>query len=197
MSRRRQPTTETSREYGRIPLSVFLELWGRPDTLRFRYRAIRIVPALMLVTLAALWGYYLYSALGGAPFTLPLGLFGGVLLLFSGWLAVRLIVWRLFVRRSAVALTKDVLAWRHGPLCFLVPWDLVEPEGLGLEGLALNKSYDSFLTVKVGDTAEPLFLVRLYARLDDVEGFMGEVLKRIPIEKWERAKRTLEKERSS
>lgn len=187
MSKRRPNGGDTSTAYGRIPLAVFLQLWSRPETVRFRYRPIRLVPGLMLVTLSGLWAYYLYSVLAGAGLTLPLGIFGAALVALSGWTALRLLVWRLFVRRSGVAVTKEALVWRQGPLCFLAPWSLIGPEALGLERLAFDKNYESFLNVQIGDTREPLYLVRLYARLEDVEGLLAELLQRIPRDRWERA----------
>jgi hypothetical protein len=187
MSRRPPDGAETSTLYGRIPLTVFLQLWSRPETLRFRYRPIRLVPGLMLVTLAGLWAYYLYSVLAGPGLTLPLVIFGAVLVTLSGWSVLRLLVWRLFVRRSGVAVTKEALVWRQGPLCFLAPWSQIGPEALGLERLAFDKNYESYLNVQIGETREPLYLVRLYARLEDVEGLLAELLERIPRDKWERA----------
>jgi len=187
MTRRRRESRATDTAYGRIPIGLFLDLWKRADTVRFYYRPLRLVPALMLVMLGALWGYYLYSVIGGSGLSLALGIFGAVLLLLSAWTLLRLLAWRRFVRRSGVAVTPGALVWRQGTSCFLAPWSLIGPEALGLERLAFDKSYESFLNIQIGDTREPLFLVRLYARLDDIEGLLGELLQRIPREKWGRA----------
>lgn len=177
----------TSTQYGRVPLTVFLALWNAPGAVRYRYRPIRIVPVILSVVLGALWAYYLYSIIAGVGLTTPLVVFGLALLALSGWVFLRLMVWRLFVRRSGVVFTADVLAWRQGPVCFLAPWKLIDPEGLGLDRVAFQGGYDNYLGIQVGDTIEPLYLVRIYARIGDIEGFMGELLLRIPREKWQRA----------
>ena len=179
-----------STEFGRITLADFLARWNAPEAVRFRYEPIRLAGLLILVTGLGLWGYYLYSVFWGVGLTLGLGLFGIVLLLATGYVALRLLSWRLFVLRSGVAMTPDVLVWRTGPACYLAPWRLIEPEGLGLETLAFaeGSGYDRFVTIRVGDAAEPIFLVRLYTKLADYEVFLGELLERIPKEKWEKVR---------
>lgn len=179
-----------SSDFGRIPLQRFLSLWKDPAAIRFRYRPIRLVGYLIGATLLGLWGYYLYTLFWGIGLTFGMVIFGMTLFGLSGFVLLRLLGWRLFVLRSAVAITPDALVWRTGPYCYLVPWRLIEPDSLGLESLAFadGSGYDRFVTICVGDSAEPIFLVRLYTRLDQYEVFLGELLQRIPRDKWKKAK---------
>ena len=179
------PTEVVFAEYGRIPLVAFIAVWQHPDTVRFSYRPIRVVSIPLLVVLLGLWGYYAYTAINlGMSF--GLGLFGLALMAGTGYVALRLIAWRLFTRRSGVAVTKDALVWCTGPHSYYAPWRLIDPDGLGLERLAFSSGYDSFLTVQVEDTTEPLYLMRLYARLENHELFLAELLNRIPRERWKK-----------
>lgn len=172
-----------SAEFGRIPLQAFLEFWRNPVYTRFRYRPIRIVSSLLSLVLGALWAFYLYT-LVTQGFSLPLVLFGILLLLFSLLTGARIMAWRLFVVRSAIVVTPEALLWRHGPDCFLAPWDLIDPQALGLGEAAFSKGYDRFLRIRVHDHEEPLYLVRLYGHLDGKEAFLAELFRHIPRDKW-------------
>lgn len=180
---------DVSTEFGVVPLPYFLQVWSRPDAIHFRYRHIRIVPSVISILLGILWAYYVYTVVNADQNMLMLVLFGIILGGLSFVTLLRLMRWRIFTRRSAVALTDDALAWRQGATCYLVPWKLIEPDMLGLENLAFSKSYDTFLTIKVGEHAAPLYLIRLYARLENREAFFAEFLKRIPKERWKKNKR--------
>jgi hypothetical protein len=176
--------SEVSPEYGMIPPGAFLALWSAPQSKRFRYRPIRVGTFVISLSLLALWIYYGYTLLFGVGLTLFTGLFGLFLLLLSAFVALELIRWRLFVLRSGVVTTEKVLAWRSGAHCFLAPWALIDPEALGIGELGFGGVFESKLVIRVRDTAEVLFLVRLFARLEDQEAFLAELLHRIPRENW-------------
>ncbi len=173
-----------SKEFGRVPLASFLAFWRDPRNPRFRYRPIRIVTLLVGVVLGALWALYLRQILTGG-LSVPMVVFGLVLLLFTLASFARIMAWRLFVVRSAIVLSEEALLWRHGPDCFLAPWKLIEGQALGLGEAAFGKGYETWLNIRVRGHAERLYLVRLYARLDDRESFLAELFRRIPRGNWE------------
>ncbi len=174
----------SSIEYGRIPLKYFLALWHEAEGRRFRYRPIRVWTTVILLMLSSLWGYYIHTLGFGAGLSVGTFVVGLVLLFLTLLATLLLLRWRLFVRQSAVLVTDKALIWRSGQRCFLAPWRLIDPNGLGLAELGLGGGYESKLVIKIGDTAEPLFLIRAFTKLDDQEGFLGELLLRIPRESW-------------
>jgi len=187
VSEERGVTTAMSADHGRIPVTVFRQLWCQPGAIRFRYRPIWGAPAALCAVIVALWAYYVDSLVDGPGVDAGLVLFGIGLLALSVWVVLRLFVWRLFVRRSGVVVTDRYLAWRRGAVCLLAPWERIDPDALGIERLAFERRRESALTIRVGDTEEPLTIGRLYARLENLEGFLAELLTRIPRERWRRA----------
>lgn len=155
--------------------SDVIDTLRRDDVEAFGYRVNRLGFSVILVLggimLAAAGSIYTTQGLTQPLWTAILGgLVGGGL-----YLAVNLARWYAFQRTHFVAISSRRLYVGRETRMWSIDWRVLDPDALGLNSMDTSTISGS-MTLDVGGQSIDLELYNAYCYLEDIQGFMLEVL---------------------
>lgn len=145
---------------------------------RFSYQINRPLIAYLIAILGIIWASYVYTIFSIETWHWSLGLYPVVYAVFTGWLLVKMALWRAFTLRAGVVVGPKHLIWStDGQQVHRAPWDKLNFEKLGLMEASAAKSWDVKLTITMPDGHhQQLYITRIYAKISRMETLFEQLL---------------------